>query len=378
LQCQGRRRTAKKVSDDETEGAAVANGDGAVSAPPKVTGPILNFGSNEDEQTTPKRSREPTSPEEAIDGANKKQRVQKSAAALTDELGKMLDEMIAKFTDTKSNNKKVVRHVTQATMDSLHAMKKLQSEISATLDESRARGPATSATQQTTPSLSAPRQEDTSIKRTHTGAGNPGRVAPRNPPWQQVRPKTKKPHVTAASNGESESHVNRTTKRRNQRSDVILIKCSEESYADMLKLVKTEPTLQGLKDGVQGIRRTANGSLLLKMKKPSDPATKKMHTAIKSAFSGKAEVAMLEDTVQVEIRDLDEMTTCEKVLQAVYAEEECDIPAGAAPRMRKAYGGTQTATVHLRPEHAQRILDKGKIRVGWVVCRIRQKTETAG
>jgi len=262
---------------------------------------MFNFGSNEDEQTTPKRSREPTSPEEEIDGANKKQRMQKSAAALTDELGKMLDEMIAKFTDTKSNNKKVVRHVTQATIDSLHAMNKLQNEISATLDESRARGPTASATQQTTPSLSAPRHEGIGIKRTHTGAGNPGWVTPRNPLWQQVGPKTKKPHVTAASNGEREGHVNRTAKRRNQRSDAILIKCSEGSYADMLKLVKTEPTLQGLKDGVQGIRRTANGSLLLKMQKPSDPATQKLHTAIKSAFSGKAEVAMLEDTVQLEI-----------------------------------------------------------------------------
>jgi len=108
------------------------------------------------------------------------------------------------------------------------------------------------------------------------------------------------------------------------------------------------------------------------MQKPSDPATQKRHTAIKSAFSGKAEVA---DTVQVEIRDRGEVTTCEEVLQAVNDEEECDIPAGAAPRMRKAYGGTQTATVHLRPEHAQRILDKGKIRVGWVVWRIRQKRE---
>jgi len=84
-------------------------------------------------------------------------------------------------------------------------MKKLQSEISATLDESRARGPTASATQQTTPSLFAPRQEGTSIKRTHTGAGNPGRVAPRNPPWQQVRPKNQKPNVTAASNGESDT-----------------------------------------------------------------------------------------------------------------------------------------------------------------------------
>jgi len=60
----------------------------------------------------------------------------------------MLDEMIVKFTDTKSNNKKVV--------DSLHAMKKLQSEISATLGESHARGPTASATQQIPPSLLAP------------------------------------------------------------------------------------------------------------------------------------------------------------------------------------------------------------------------------
>jgi len=135
-----------------------------VSAPPKVTGPMFNFGSNEDEQATPKRSLEPTSPKEASLGAHKKQRVQKNAAALT---------------DTKSNNKKVVRHVTQATIDSLHAMKKLKSEISATLDESRARGPTASATQQTTPSLFATLQE--------------GRVPPGNPPWQQVSRKKRRP-----------------------------------------------------------------------------------------------------------------------------------------------------------------------------------------
>jgi len=69
----------------------------------------------------------------------------------------------------------------------------LQSEISATLCESRARVPTASANQQTTTSLFAPGQEGTT---------------------------------------------------------------------------KTEPTLQGLKDGVQGIRKTAG--LLLKMQKPSE------------------------------------------------------------------------------------------------------------
>jgi len=56
-------------------------------------------------------------------GAHQKQRVQKNGAAFTEELGKMFDEMVVKFTATKSNDKKVVRHVTQATIDSLHAMK---------------------------------------------------------------------------------------------------------------------------------------------------------------------------------------------------------------------------------------------------------------
>jgi len=102
--------------------------------------------------------------------------VHKSAAALTDELGEVYGH---------KEQQQEGRHVTQATIDSLHAMKKLQSEISATLDESRARGPTASTTQETTPSLLAPRQEGTSIKRTHTGTGKPGRVAPRNPPWQQ-------------------------------------------------------------------------------------------------------------------------------------------------------------------------------------------------
>jgi len=47
--------------------------------------------------------------------------VQKNAAALTGELGKMLDDMIVKFTEAH--------------------------EISPTLDESRTRGPTASATQ---------------------------------------------------------------------------------------------------------------------------------------------------------------------------------------------------------------------------------------
>nr|XP_041632428.1 uncharacterized protein LOC121502779 [Drosophila kikkawai] len=150
---------------------------------------------------------------------------------------------------------------------------------------------------------------------------------------------------------------------------------TRESYADMLRIVKTEPSLQGLKEGVQGLRRAANGGLLVRMQKSLDPSTQQLQAALKTAISGKAEVTVMQETVQVEIRDLDDLTSGEEVTMALFAGEDCDIPSDTAPRMRKAFGGTQIATVSLRPEHARRLLEKGKIRIGWVVCRIREKLE---
>ncbi|XP_070144949.1 uncharacterized protein [Drosophila kikkawai] len=335
-----------------------------MSAPPDVHGPVFVFGDKEEESATPKRSRDAVSPGGKSDGA-KKQKVEASAQALVEKLGTMLDDMIAKFTDTKSNNKKVVRHVTQSTIDSMLAMKKLQLEIAEVIPDAHPERTTLCASQQTTPTLSGTKHAD-------APAGRPG-----NPAWQLVKakPKPKYPQTRSETSVREEDRAPRTPKPRKQRSDAILIKCNEGSYADMLKIVKTEPSLQGLKNSVQGVRRTANGGLLLRMQKPLDPATQQLQAAIKTAISGKAEVTVMHETVQVEIHDLDDMTSGEEVTMALFAGEECDISGDSAPRMRKAFGGTQIATVNLRPEHARRLLEKGKIRIGWVVCRIRQKTE---
>ncbi|XP_070144868.1 uncharacterized protein [Drosophila kikkawai] len=336
-----------------------------VSAPPNVQGPVFVFGETEEETATPKRSFDAVSPDGNQSGAHKKQRVDTSAPALAEKLGKMLDEMIAKLTDTKTNNKKVARHVTQGTIDSMMAMKKLQVDISAALADGHTKGSTSSVSQQTTPTLTA-----TILKAACT-------TGPGNSAWQQVRakPKPRNSQPRPESSEPKGTRAPNAVMPRKQRADAILIKCSEGSYADMLKLVKTEPSLQGLKDNVQGLRRTANGGLLLRMQKPQDPSTQQLQAALRTAISDKAEVAVMQETVQVEIRDLDEMTSGEEVTMALFAGEDSDIASNAAPRMRKAFGGTQTATVNLRPDHARRLLDKGKIRIGWVVCRIRQKTE---
>ncbi|XP_070141062.1 uncharacterized protein [Drosophila kikkawai] len=336
-----------------------------MSAPPKMHAPIFTFDEEEEEVATPKRCRDAASPDGKQTGANKKQRVEANTAVLVERLGAMLDEMVTKFTDTKGNNKKVVRHVTQGTIDAMIAMKKLQLDISASLAGGHTKGSTACASQQTTPMLSGTAPSATPASSRVTTA------------WQQVKhkPKPKAPHAMAESRAQKEEQAPRTMKPRKQRSDAILIKCSEGSYADMLRIVKTEPSLQGLKEGVQGLRRTANGGLLVRMQKSLDPSTQQLQAALKTAISGKAEVTVMQETVQVEIRDLDDLTSGEEVTMALFAGEDCDIPSDTAPRMRKAFGGTQIATVSLRPEHARRLLEKGKIRIGWVVCRIREKLE---
>jgi len=41
--------------------------------------------------------------------------------------------------------------------------------------------------------------------------------------------------------------------------------------------------------------------------------------------------------------------------------------------LRVAYGGTQTATLRVMPDKGRRLLEKGKIRLGWTWCRVRPK-----
>ncbi|XP_071581263.1 uncharacterized protein [Temnothorax nylanderi] len=78
---------------------------------------------------------------------------------------------------------------------------------------------------------------------------------------------------------------------------------------------------------------------------------------------------------KIEIRDLDEMTTKAEILAALQkaAGEESGVVLDAIRSLRKAYGGTQTASVTLPTSMVEKVLGKyGKIRIGWVNCRIRR------
>lgn len=111
------------------------------------------------------------------------------------------------------------------------------------------------------------------------------------------------------------------------------------------------------------MRQTRNGSLLIQINGGTDSA-KIIKDEAERSFGPNAKVRVIDDSTAVEVRDLDEITTKEEVLEAVLA---LDGPSGSrVVSFRKAYGGAQMAIVLLPRQVAKRHCVAGRLRVGLV------------
>lgn len=189
---------------------------------------------------------------------------------------------------------------------------------------------------------------------------DPGATEPK---WQMVRSKTRRRRKPARST-------------RPARPDALLIKtCGDTSYADILRQVKTDPKLNVLGENVRNIRKTEKGELLLELNRPAHQNTAVFRKSIEETLGTVAEVRALTQEAMLEIKDLDEVTTKEDVYDAIkrMSDKFEMVQQSAVKTIRRAYGGTQTATIGLSPALANILLQEGKIRIGWVLCRVREK-----
>ncbi|GBP65566.1 Uncharacterized 50 kDa protein in type I retrotransposable element R1DM [Eumeta japonica] len=124
---------------------------------------------------------------------------------------------------------------------------------------------------------------------------------------------------------------------------------------------------------VEKIRKTEAGDMLITLSKGSADKGKALHKTISEILQDDAKVINTGPEEDLEIRDIDDTTTTGDILAALQkvAGNECDITAEAI-KIRKAFRGTQTASVTLAAATAQKLVGEyGKIRIGWVNCRIR-------
>ncbi|CAD7081162.1 unnamed protein product [Hermetia illucens] len=159
------------------------------------------------------------------------------------------------------------------------------------------------------------------------------------------------------------------------RPDVIVISNKGNlSYAEILKKVKADPGLKDLSGNVNRIRRTQKGDLMFELKRSSVGKTDDFRTQVKNSLGENAAVRAQKHEIYLQCKDLDEVTSKEEICIALKEQFKLkELTEESIVGLRKAYGGTQTATIRVPAEAAQMLLAAGRVRIGWVVCRLREQ-----
>ncbi len=165
----------------------------------------------------------------------------------------------------------------------------------------------------------------------------------------------------------------RDAKKVRQKPEALAIGAKDPtSYAAILQKVKLDPALKDLGNQVARIRRPRNGELLFELKGDSEVKSAAFKDLVERTLEGEATVRALTQEIVVECRNIDEITTEVELREALIEQFSLGETGKAAQiKLRKAFGGMQIATVKLPTVEAQRLLEAGKIRVGWTICPLR-------
>lgn len=252
-------------------------------------------------------------------------------------------------------------------------------------DGERAAPTTAAAVTQTTPGLRPQRSEDASKKRKPLESpeikekkrrkadrkrnGPPdGALPPLSAPASTTRPTEMDWQVAT-------KRKSKLSKSRSSRPDIVIVKAKDggPTYSEILRQLKTDPSLKEVGDSVAKVRRNAAGDLLLQLGK--SVAATQVSGAISRTLGDSASIVTRTDEMTFEIRDLDELTSTADICDALGKSLESTIEVAAVKSIRKAYKGTQTAVVQLPMDLARKAVEYGKVRIGWVNCRIREKVE---
>lgn len=168
------------------------------------------------------------------------------------------------------------------------------------------------------------------------------------------------------SGSKSRSEKRKFIRRRNK-GEALIVKASDDSYAEVLRTMRTNPDLKELGENVQKIRRTRNGEMILELKRDLKANSSSYKELTEKAMGGKVEVRALCPEATLQCKDLDEVTSEDEVGFAM--KEQCELgEVQMSIRIRNGPSGTKVASIKLPIEAANKALRVGKIKVGWCVC----------
>lgn len=168
----------------------------------------------------------------------------------------------------------------------------------------------------------------------------------------------------------SDAATKRNPKTRHH-TEKLLIKTGETSYADLLKTVKDEVDINKMGVQVKSIRKTMKGDLLLEVVGDRQKAGV-FQSAIKEKVNNDVRIA--NNTTTIHVLDIDAATTQKEVEDAINGTLGNRAEgAFTVSSMRPMRDGNQIATIRISKYAANLLIKVGRIRIGWVKCRIRER-----
>lgn len=196
----------------------------------------------------------------------------------------------------------------------------------------------------------------------------------KNGDWQTVesqREKREKQERHVEKKKEQKKKEKRRSPRKRLKGDALIVEVSDKTtYAAILRKVREDPELKDLGEKVVRTRRTQKGELLFELKKDPMIRSSAFRELIANSLGSEGNVRALTQEAVVECRDLDEITTVDELRDALASQ--CALgEVQMTIRLRRAYGGTQIAAIRLPVEAANKMVEVGKVKVGWSVCPLR-------
>lgn len=174
---------------------------------------------------------------------------------------------------------------------------------------------------------------------------------------------------------EKRKKKNTKSRKKHEIGEAMTIKANRDvTYADIIKEMKKniDPVEMGI--DIKTMRRTRTGDILISFNK-GEGQVEKLSRAIGNTFGDDVTTRAVTKTCVVDIRDMDESTEEDDIRNALISATNVLPSEIKVLHVREAFGKTKQAIVQIPENVAASLLQSRKIRIGWVICRIRRKAK---
>lgn len=173
-----------------------------------------------------------------------------------------------------------------------------------------------------------------------------------------------------------EFQLKRTRAREGTNGDAIIIHAKEGStYSDVVKELKKNVSPGEMGVEIKGINSTLNGHVLIKLSETTPGGKQEMLNKIRDTVTSADKTQISRRTKGIVLLDVEHGISQEELLGTLSTILETEESAITANPFRPMRSGNQMVTIFLPPPLAERAIGLGKIRLGWTVCRVKERAD---